>query len=81
MVKIENVEELRKIKESNYGFVIVLEDDKPTIHLSNCKIISEKDFLQEIKNSTKHNWFSTYYLAQKELGDLNSCKRCNPGMP
>lgn len=80
MVKIGNIEELRKVKESDYGFVIVVEENKPTIHLTSCKIISESDFLQEINNSLNYNWFSTYSLAQKELGDLLSCKICNPDM-
>ena len=77
MVKIENTEELKKIKESDYGFVIV-NDDKPTIHLTNCNIISEKDFLLMTNNSSIYHWFSTFSLAQKELGDLNSCNICNP---
>jgi hypothetical protein len=78
MVKIENIEELSKIRESDYGYVIFFEDDKLTIHLTNCDVISEKDFLQDSKNSLDYHWFSTYSLAQKELGDLNSCKICNP---
>ncbi len=78
MVKIENVEELRKIKESDYGFVIIVEEDNSMIHLTNCKFILENDFLQDINNSLNYHWFSTYSLAQKELGDLNSCKICNP---
>ena len=81
MVKIENVEELRKIKESDYGFVIIVEDATPTIHLTNCKVIFENDFLQDINNSLKYHWFSTYSLAQKELGDLKTCNICNPGSP
>jgi hypothetical protein len=81
MVKIENVEELRKINQSDYGFVIIIEDNNPTIHSTNCKVISENDFLQEINNSSNYHWFSTYSLAQKELGDLNSCKFCNPDTP
>ncbi len=78
MVKIENVEELRKIKESDYGFVIIFEDVKRTIHSTSCKVISENDFLQKNNNSSNYHWFSTYYLAQNELGDLNSCNLCNP---
>ena len=77
MVKIENIDELKKIKESDYGFVIVVED-KPIIHLSNCNVISEKDFQLKTNNSTIYHWFSTYSLAQTELGDLKSCNMCNP---
>jgi len=78
MVKIENVEELRKIKESDYGFVIIFEDVKRTIHSTSCKAISENDYLQKNNNSSNYHWFSTYYLAQIELGDLSSCNLCNP---
>jgi hypothetical protein len=77
MVKIENIDELRKIKESDYGFVIVIED-KPIIHSTNCDVISEKDFRLKGSSSSIYHWFSTYSLAQTELGDLNSCKVCNP---
>lgn len=77
MVKIENAEEFARIKESDYGFVIVL-DDKPTIHLSKCKQISEKNFQDNINDSSTYHWFSTYSLAQKELGELASCNICNP---
>ena len=77
MVEIENLDELRKVKESDYGFVIIIEDDKPVIHISNCKTISENDFSVK-KTSSNYHWFSTYSLAQKELGDLESCIVCNP---
>jgi len=77
MVKIESVEELRKIKESNYGFVIILSESMSIIHTPNCKLIFENDFLQNNKIQS-HNWFSTHLLAEKELGDLKSCKLCNP---
>jgi len=77
MVKIESVEELRKIKESNFGFVILLSKSMPIIHSTNCKLIFENDFLQNNKNQP-HHWFSTHLLAEKELGDLKSCKLCNP---
>ena len=77
MVKIENIEELRKIKTSNYGFVIILSQPIPIIHTSNCKLIFENDFIKNNDTSTFH-WFSTYLLAEKELGGMKSCKLCNP---
>ena len=77
MVKIESVEELKKIKESNYGFVIIETESAPVIHKTNCKLIFENDFIKNKQNSSYH-WFSTYSLAEKELGDLQSCKLCNP---
>ena len=78
MVKIENIEELRKIKESNYGFVIIITHTKSVIHNTDCKLIFEQDFLKDKNNGSKYHWFSTYSLAEKELGDIKSCKLCNP---
>jgi len=77
MVTIESVEELRKIKESNFGFVIILSESMSIIHTTNCKLIFENDFLKNNKMQTYH-WFSTHILSEKELGDLKSCKLCNP---
>ena len=77
MVKIENVEELRKIKQSNYGFVIIFSESVPIIHTTNCKLIFENDFIKNKEKST-HHWFSTYLLAEKELVDIKPCKLCNP---
>ncbi len=77
MVNLESVEALRKIKESRYGFVIILSEHMPVIHTTNCKLIFENDFIKNNKIST-HNWFSSYSLAEKELGDIKSCKLCNP---
>ena len=77
MVTIESVEELRKIKKSNFGFVIIMSESMSIIHSTNCKLISENDFLQNNIIQT-HHWFSTHLLAEKELGDLKSCKFCNP---
>ena len=78
MVKIENIEELRNIKESNYGFVIIITNTKAIIHNTDCKLIFEQDFLKDENNGSKYHWFSTYSLAEKELGDIKSCKLCNP---
>ena len=78
MVKIDNIEELRKIKESNYGFVIIITHTKSIIHNTDCKLIFEQDFLTAANKDSKYHWFSTYSLAEKELGDIKSCKLCNP---
>ncbi len=77
MGKIESVEELRKIKESKFGFIIILSESMSIIHTTNCKLIFENDFLKNNKIQT-HHWFYTHFLAEKELGDLKSCKLCNP---
>ena len=77
MVKIESVDELKKIKESNFGFVIIQSESVPIIHTTNCKLIFENDFIKNHETSLYH-WFSTYSLAEKELGEIQSCKLCNP---
>jgi len=77
MVKIDSVEELRKIKDSNFGYVIILSESMPVIHITKCKLIFENDFIKNNKTSTYH-WFSSYLLAETELGDIKSCKLCNP---
>ena len=77
MVKIQSVDELKKIKESNFGFVIIQSESVPIIHKTDCKLIFENDFKQNHETSAYH-WFSTYSLAEKELGEIQSCKLCNP---
>jgi len=57
MVKIESVEELRKIKESNFGFVIHLSGSMPIIHATNCKLIFENDFLMISYSNQITFWF------------------------
>ena len=81
MVNIENTEELQKIKKSNYGFVTITDSQsKVTIHKSNCAQITEKEYLQskKIDDITKFHWFSTFALAEKEFGNILSCKVCKP---
>ena len=81
MVKIENAEELQKIMETNFGFVIILDtQSKATIHKSNCAQITKAEYLQskKIDNITKFHWFSTFALAEKEFANILSCKMCNP---
>ena len=80
MVKIENVEELKRIKESTYGFIIILDTSfKATMHKSNCKLITEKSYLKskEINAETKFHWYSTFLLAEKEFTNIKQCKTCN----
>ena len=80
MVNIENEEELQKIKNSNYGFVLIDLHSKAVIHKSNCAQITEEEYLQSKKddNVTKFHWFSTFALAEKEFDNISSCKICNP---
>ena len=77
MVKIENIEELKKIKESDYGFVVIITNNESLIHTSNCSVIAEDDFPKD-DSDTKYHWFSTYFLAEKKFSTIKPCNLCNP---
>ena len=81
MVKIENIEELKRIIESDYGYVVIHESDlQPIIHKTKCEQVSEENFLknQKNENDSKYHWFSSYSIAEKEFSDIESCKNCKP---
>ncbi len=78
MVKIETIEELKKIMKSNYGFVIIITDTESLIHATDCKLIVEGDFQKDYNGDTKYHWFSTYFLAEKIIVNIKPCKFCNP---
>ncbi len=47
MVKIENVEELKRIIESDYGYVIIVNSNmKPTMHKTKCEQVSEDECIK-----------------------------------
>jgi len=81
MVKIQSIEEFKRIKESDYGLLIILDDKlNPTMHKTNCSQVNEDSYLISKKNSsaTKYFWFSSYSLAEKEFENILVCKNCNP---
>ena len=81
MVKIQSTEEFRRIKESNYGLLVILDDKlNPTMHKTNCSQVSKDSYFYSKKssNETKFHWFSSYSLAEKEFEDILVCKNCNP---
>lgn len=77
MVKIETAEEFARIKESNFGLIILVKhNQKAIIHKTDCEHIKKVDW---IPNGEKEfHWFSSFNLAGKEFIDINSCKTCNP---
>ena len=80
MVKIESVEELNRIKKSNYGFVITLDEhSKAVMHKTNCDFLTEENYLNGKKTDdvTKFHWHSTFSLAEKEFPKITSCNICN----
>ncbi len=81
MVKIQSTEEFRRIKESNYGLLVILDDKlNPTMHKTNCSQVTKDSYFYSKKSSsvTKFHWFSSYSLAEKEFEDILICKNCNP---
>ena len=81
MVKIQSAEEFRRIKESNYGLLVILDNKEiPTMHKTNCVQVTEDSYLDNKKSSNeiKFHWFSSYSLAEKEFENILVCKNCNP---
>ncbi len=76
MVKISNVDEFNRIKESDFGF-IVISDDKSIIHRPSCKSVKFDDFIKTKSDIEKYHWFSTISLAEKEFSQITSCQNCN----
>ena len=80
MVKIENVNEFRRIKKSNFGYVLAEESNKAVFHKPTCNTITEENYIKSMKNNsqTRFHWFSAYSSAEKEFSSFDSCKVCNP---
>ncbi len=81
MVKIQSIEEFKRIKESDFGLLVVLDDKlNSTMHKTNCSQVNDDSYLFSKKNSseTKFHWFSSYSLAEKEFKNILVCKNCNP---
>ena len=81
MVKIQSTEEFRRIKESNYGLLVILDDKlNPTMHKTNCSQVTKDSYFysKKILGETKFHWFSSYSLAEKEFENILVCKNCNP---
>ena len=80
MVKIQSTEEFRRIKESDYGLLVILDDKlNPTMHKTNCSQVTKDSYFYSKKSSseTKFHWVSSYSLAEKEFEDILICKNCN----
>ena len=80
MVKIENVKEFRRIKKSNYGYIVTVDSNKAVFHKPGCKSVTEDDYLKSMKNKsqTSYQWFSSYSSADKEFSSIDSCQVCKP---
>ena len=80
MVKIENIDELKRIIESDYGYVVIDSNMQPIMHTTKCDQVTEDYFENILKNEkeSKFHWFSSYAIAEKEFSELESCKNCKP---
>ena len=77
MVKISNVDEFNRIKESDFGFIVIL-DNNSIIHKPSCKSVKFDDFIKTKSTIEKYHWFSTISLAEKGFSQMTLCQNCNP---
>lgn len=73
--KIESIEQLRLVKESNFGFIVFSNESSKTAHRIACESITEEKFAEN--KGIGFDWFSTLSMAEKSPG-LILCKSCSP---
>lgn len=82
MVQIKSVEEYDRIKESNYGFLIIPDiEDEVSIHSPSCNILGADDYIEQRENESESinmHWFSTISLAEKKFSKIKVCNICKP---
>ena len=80
MVKIGSVEEFNRIKESEYGFILITKNGQNVLHKPQCAKLSADDFIDSNnpESMISFNWFSTVSLVEKEFPVIKSCEICNP---
>ncbi len=81
MVKIGNVDEFTRILESDFGFIVEIQDSISIIHTTNCSTINANKFIEKTQRGSNYQfrWFSSLSSAEKEFSDLKSCNRCKAG--
>ena len=80
MVKIKNLEEFRRIQDSDFGYILSIKKNlPPTIHQPKCKSLKEEDFELSLKENSEFifYWFSSISRAEKEMEGIVTCKNCN----
>lgn len=81
MVRIKNLEEYQRIKEADFGFLVIPNSKSVMrIHEASCDILGADDYIkqrEDMPDSIELHWFSTISLAEK-FSDLESCKTCKP---
>jgi hypothetical protein len=75
MAKIQNIDEFNRIKESDFGFIVIFDGASNTLHQSKCGELTEEMFSNQDGNSL--HWFSTIALAEKSF-IITPCQLCKP---
>ena len=82
MVQINNLDEYNRIKESNFGFLIIPDSDQNIfIHTPSCNILGDDNHIQQREekfDSINMHWFSTISLAEKKFDKVKVCQECKP---
>ena len=71
MTKIQTIEEFRRIKDAEFGFIIT-SNGTNTLHQSNCNNLTDEGFAR-----SDHYWFATISLAERSF-DVVICEACKP---
>lgn len=71
MTKIQTLEEFKKIKDVEFGLIVVCNEIN-TLHQSNCQMLKDEDF-----GNFEYYWFTTISLAEKSF-DVAICESCKP---
>jgi hypothetical protein len=75
MAKIQTIDEFKRIKESDFGFIVIFDGASNTLHQSRCENLTEDIFSNQDGNSL--HWFSTIALAEKSY-IITPCESCRP---
>ncbi|AJZ75348.1 hypothetical protein [Candidatus Nitrosotenuis cloacae] len=71
MTKIQTLDEFKKIKNVEFGLIVVCNKTN-TLHQSNCQTLKDEDFTK-----SEYYWFATISLAEKSF-DVMVCDSCKP---
>ena len=75
VAKIKNIDEFRRIKGSDFGFIVVFDGASNMLHQTNCTHLTDADFSNQEGNAL--HWFSTLALAEKSF-NITPCAMCKP---
>jgi hypothetical protein len=75
MAKIQSTDEFKRIRESDFGFIVIFDGASNMLHQSDCDELTEDRFTNSEGNS--FHWFSTLALAEKSF-QITPCGVCKP---